>query len=446
MKISRILYAALAAGLLLALPGCMPVTRTTSFAAAKALQDGNRAALEAERAKGALVQAEKFRAAIKDYDKAASADFKGSAEAAKVVAQARLAKAKILAGVPIESRPEGGLKQVYQTRVPSATAFIYPTTKTLQDDYTARDTFRSVLQDFDHPREKLIADYGPDNAREIEDVVNQAKRYEPMVAQAMDRKNRGDVRYQVMDALVAATGRLRWFSYWFAMVLLSVIVKIIITPLTRAQFKSMKEMQRLQPLVKELQQKYKENKKDLGAKIMDLYKSHGVNPLSGCWPLLIQMPILFLVYSMIRLYEFRFAQGTFLWIGWQPLVHKFGIPLMGGRPVWVTAADLAQPDMILLILYTASMVVSQRLSVVDPTQAEQQKMMSIMMPVMFFFLFGSFPAAFVFYWFMFNVLQTWQQYHIIHGGAPALEPPAPTPATAPSTVRPRQSGRKKRRR
>jgi membrane protein insertase Oxa1/YidC/SpoIIIJ len=147
---------------------------------------------------------------------------------------------------------------------------------------------------------------------------------------------------------------------------------------------------------------------------------------------------------MIRYYEYQFAQGTFLWIGWSPVVHKFAIPLMG-RPVWITAANLAQPDLILLLFYTASMIISQRLSVVDPTQADQQKMMSIMMAVMFFFFIGYLPSAFVLYWFTFNLLQTWQQYHVIHGVQP-IEPAAPAPEPERAPQRARRSGRRRRRR
>ena len=152
---------------------------------------------------------------------------------------------------------------------------------------------------------------------------------------------------------------------------------------------------------------------------MALYKEHNINPFASCLPLLVQMPILMGLYYTIRSYEFQFQKATFFWIG-SSLSHKFWVPtLMGGghQLVWLTARNLAEPDLILVVLYAISMYISTKLSAVDPTQAEQQKMMSIMMPMMFSVLFAGFQSAFLFYWLFFNILQTGQQYLILRGGS-----------------------------
>lgn len=443
MKITKLLY--IIAALVLVqflISGCARTSSADPEEAPEILKQGIKLANEAQQTEGSLKQANKFKSAIEKLDQVTSINQKKNPDAAVLIIEATLVKGRIYLGVPVDSTPSEGLKQVHTTSVPGG-IFSFGREGTFQNPYTARDTFRIVLQKFDSGRnlQDLTESYGAEEAREIQALVAQAQTYEEHAGQKIDDQNKGKILYKIMDSLVAVTHRIPWFSYWFAIILLTVIVKILITPLTKAQFKGMREMQRIQPLIKELQEKYKGDQRVLGEKTMQLYKEHGVNPLAGCLPILIQMPILILVYTMIRYYEQQFANGSFLWIGWNPVEHLFNIPLMG-RPVWITAANLAQPDLILLVLYTVSMVVSQRLSVVDPTQAEQQKMMSIMMPVMFFFFIGYLPSAFVLYWLTFNILQTWQQYHIIHG-AQATEAASPTPA--PDT-RPSRSSRRRRRR
>lgn len=440
MKISKLTYTAL---MLLAIFALSSYALAAPPAAARLLDSAHKLALEAQETDGKLPQGKKFREAIAEYQKAMSKDKDGV-----YAAKAMLAIGKIYAGVPVDALPStgAGLKQVYKSKVPGG--FPMYREGNLQNYYTARDQFYQIQIKFDskRPYQELVDNYGSEDAAQLRDIAKQAAVYKTQVEYKADTENRNSpsvlVRtlYKIMDSLVALTGRVSWFSYWFAIILITVFVKVITTPLTKLQFKSMKEMQRLQPLVKDIQEKHKGDQRAIGEKIMSLYKEHGVNPLSGCLPLLIQMPILFTLYYTIRYYEFQFANGSFLWIGWEPIVHKLSVPLMG-KPVWLTAHDLSQPDLILLVLYTISMVISQKLSVVDPTQAEQQKMMMIMMPLMFFFLIGYLPSAFVLYWFVYNLLQTWQQYHVIHGSPnvplpeTAPEPAAPTKPTKPSERR-----------
>lgn len=255
--------------------------------------------------------------------------------------------------------------------------------------------------------------------------------------------------YKVIDTLVKLTGSIPAFSYWFAIVIITIVVKLVLTPLTKAQFKAMKEMQKVAPLVKQIQEKYKGDQQTIGQKTMELYKEHGINPFASCLPLLIQMPILLLLYQTIRMYQFQFENGKFLWIG-SSLSHLTSVTNIvgGGAQVWVTAKNLAEPDLILVIIYAISMYVSTKLSNVDPTQAEQQRVMAVMMPIMFAFLFAGFQSAFLLYWLVFNIIQTVQQYLILYKHGEPVPEVGPTPPPAPeqpTDQTPRRPRRRRRR-
>ncbi len=446
MKIPRYIY--LAGALLLVLlvvAGCAlsPAPKGTPE---ELLKKADAAAVKAERTEGDEPQIKAFNDAITAYREVVRKDA-DSPEAA----QAELNMSKLMAGLPIEAKPTPVFHAVYRNETVGRVFWIFPTKTTWQEQnyYNSRDTLRQLIHRFGTKGSynELIDQYGRSGADRIESVLKQANIYQDQVARQMDKVYSGKILYKIMNALVTLTGKIPWFSYWFAIILITFIVKVLTTPLTKAQFKSMREMQKLQPLIKQLQEKYKGDQKVLGEKMMALYREHGVNPLAGCLPLLIQMPILITLYYTIRYYEYQFQYGHFLWIGWKPLAHLWSFPL-GDRPIWLSAANLAQPDLILLLLYIVSMVLSMRLSNVDPTQAEQQKAMAFIMPVMFFFIIGYLPSAFVLYWFIYNLLQTWQQYHVIHGGlspeppqAPSPEPSAPAP---PPVVRPSQRRRRRR--
>ncbi|MFA6666418.1 MAG: membrane protein insertase YidC, partial [Armatimonadota bacterium] len=173
----------------------------------------------------------------------------------------------------------------------------------LKNQQAAVQTYSETLRDF--PKDKWP----------------QAGIAEERLAQ-IDHKNSGTTLYKVIDALVALTGRNPAYSYFLALLIITVVFKVLTTPLSNVQFKSMKEMQKIQPLVRELQEKYKGDQKELGERTMALYKEHGVNPFAGCLPILVQFPLLWLLYVMVRLYQVQFANGQFLWIG-SGLAHKF---------------------------------------------------------------------------------------------------------------------------
>ena len=263
---------------------------------------------------------------------------------------------------------------------------------------------------------------------------------------AADRKSASTIGYKIIDTLVAVTGRNRQYSYALALLLITLVFKLVTTPLSHAQFKSMREMQRVAPLVKQIQEKYKGNQQEIGKRTMALYKEHGINPLSGCLPLLVQMPILMgLYYWVILPYTYQFSKGEFLWIG----------SFLADKWPAIVAANLSLPDIPLLVIYTISMIVSQKLSVVDPSQAEQQKIMAWTMPIVFAFIFKSFPSAFMLYWLAFNVFGTAQQYKIMRhpsSGGPAVGPtirngseqPKEPPKRPPVSPGKKSKGRKRR--
>lgn len=211
----------------------------------------------------------------------------------------------------------------------------------------------------------------------------------------LDQYNRQFTNYRIINAVVRFFGGNGW-SYVAAIFVIALLARLVQLPIAHKQFLSMRKMQQLAPLVKEIQEKYKGE--ELARKQMELYRKYGVNPFSGCLYALIPFPFLIWVYNMIVLYQVQFQKGHFLWIN----------PEMGQRYPGLVAAHLAQFDVILLGLYAISMYLSTRLSVMDPSQAHQQKMMALfstVMLVIFTWLY-SFPAAFILYWLLYNIFYT----------------------------------------
>jgi YidC/Oxa1 family membrane protein insertase len=167
----------------------------------------------------------------------------------------------------------------------------------------------------------------------------------------------------------------------------------------------MKEMQKIQPELKELQKKYKDNPQKMQTEQMDLFKRHNVNPLGGCLPIVIQMPILWAIFVAIKKMAEQglFGSETFLWIGG---------PLSKIYPAWF-AGSLAEKDIPLVVLYGFSMYLSQKLTVTDASAEGTQKMMNIIMPVAFTFILWNFPSALILYWLMFNIFSIIQQYFVM---------------------------------
>jgi YidC/Oxa1 family membrane protein insertase len=217
-----------------------------------------------------------------------------------------------------------------------------------------------------------------------------------------DKFQRHFFSYRAIDTLVALLGRNPHYSYGLAVILIAVLVRVVTTPLTNRQFKSMREMQAVQPLLTELQKKYKDNKQKLMQEQMQIFKEHKINPMGGCLPMLVQMPFLIWVYRAVWAYNWQFENTSFLWIG-----------------------NLANSDQVLLVLYAVSLYFSQKITTpptADPQQQQMQKTMALLMPIMFLFMFKSMPAAFILYWFAQNVLMTTNQFFYLRKNpSPALQ-------------------------
>lgn len=198
-------------------------------------------------------------------------------------------------------------------------------------------------------------------------------------------------------------------NYGWALIVLALVVRVVMWPLSDMQFRSMAEMQKVQPLVKQLQAKYKNDPQALNAAMMALYKEHKVNPLAGCFPMLIQMPILIGLYwaiqGQITEPNSPFTREHWLWIG-SPISERFHD---------ILGTSLAVPDVFLLVLYVISMYFTVRYGSppsTDPQQAQTQKIMAFVSPAMIAF-FGfkyRWASALYIYWLATNIFTVGQQY------------------------------------
>lgn len=200
-------------------------------------------------------------------------------------------------------------------------------------------------------------------------------------------------------------------NYGIAIILVTVLQKIAFHPLTHKSMKSMQAMQAVQPKVQAIQERYKNNPQKKQEEMMALYRKHGVNPMGGCLPMLAQIPIFIALYNALSA-SVEMWQAHFLWI--RDLTQPdslFTATLWGGHAI---SANL------LALLMGVSMWVQQKMSPTtgDPRQAQ---MMLWMMPIIFTFMFWSFPSGLVLYWLVNNILQIGQQWLINRGPA---RPPA----------------------
>jgi len=218
-------------------------------------------------------------------------------------------------------------------------------------------------------------------------------------------------------------------NYGFAIIVLTIIIRVVLYPLMQKQMVSMREMQKIQPLMKAIQSKFKNDKERLNKELMALYKVHKVNPMSGCLPLLIQMPILILLFQTLRKFEYLDSSGNisggFLWIANQVEVIVENIPTI--------VAGLAAPEQLIHLpgngifniqalgimpfLIGGSMWYQQKMTTAGSGasggSAEQtQKMMTIMMPLMIGFMSFSLPSGLTLYWLTSTLLGIGQQYLI----------------------------------
>ena len=193
-------------------------------------------------------------------------------------------------------------------------------------------------------------------------------------------------------------------NYGLVIVIFSLIIKLVLYPLTKQSFQSMKKMQLLQPKIAEIKEKYADDKEKVSKETMKLYSTYGVNPAGGCLPLILQMPIFIALWGLFKT-AIELRQQPFFW--------------------WIK--DLSRPDIILnlsfklpifgiseisglAILMGITTFFQQKMSVKDPNQ----KALVYVMPVMLTLMFMSFPSGLNLYYFLFNLFSIVQQYFINH--------------------------------
>ena len=186
-------------------------------------------------------------------------------------------------------------------------------------------------------------------------------------------------------------------SYGYAIILLTIIVKFLLYPLTVKQVKSMKAMQEIAPKMKKIQEKYKDNPQVMQQKVAALYKDAGVNPLAGCLPLLVQMPILMGMYYSLYNLEYPSADAA--------------------QFLWLPSLSQADPYYILPILNVLTTFYQTRQT--SDMSNPQMKMMMLIMPLFIGFISLTFPSGLVLYWVVMNLCQILQQWWIYREGGPA---------------------------
>ena len=217
-----------------------------------------------------------------------------------------------------------------------------------------------------------------------------------------------------LDPIVGALGTVIVWLVGFvhspalALVILALGIRLAFWYLNVKQFKSMIGMQKIAPKIKALQAKFKSDPQQLQKETMALYQSAGVNPLAGCWPTLLQLPVLISVYYAVTTHQALFANTPFLWIG---------SSLSTAYPKFF-GANLGHSDLLLVAIYMVTQYLSMRFTMMPPTdeaQAQQMKIMQIISPLMFGFIGfrANWPSAMVLYWLSFNIFTMAQQLYML---------------------------------
>ena len=190
-------------------------------------------------------------------------------------------------------------------------------------------------------------------------------------------------------------------NYGLDIILLTLIIKLLLWPLTQKSFVSMKRMQKLQPQMQRLKEKFGDDKTRLNKEMMDLYKRNKVNPLGGCLPMLLQFPFFIGFYNAL-LTPIELRHASFLWI------KDLSRPDWESLPFSAFGYEVGIP--VLVLLMGASMFIQQWMSpaIGDPNQ----RRMMMLMPLIFTVIFVSFPSGLTIYWFVNNLLSILQQYMI----------------------------------
>ena len=204
-------------------------------------------------------------------------------------------------------------------------------------------------------------------------------------------------------------------NYGWSLIILAALIRLIFWPLNTAQFKAFLNMQKIAPQLKRLQTRYKDDHQKLQQETMALYREHKVNPFAGCWPMLVQYPVIISVYYVVLNHKEVFANQTWVWIG-SGISAAASKVVLFGQPI--LAQSLAHADLLLIVLYALSMYLSVRyvsMPATDPQQAQTQRMMAVISPLMLGFLGWRYqwPSAMVLYWFAYNIFTMGQQFYLL---------------------------------
>lgn len=240
-----------------------------------------------------------------------------------------------------------------------------------------------------------------------------------------------DFDEHAFDMVEVSYGFLRWFSdpfvrfaiipffnffsgfisnYGLLVIFFAVVVKLCLSPLTIRSYRSMAAMRELQPQMKEIQEKYKNDPQKQQKATMDLYRKNKVNPLGGCLPMLLQFPILITLWRFFQ-NSILLRQESFLWVSDLSapdyiISLPFSIPFLGDQIAG------------LVLLMTVSMVFQSRISMANSSagannpMAQQMKIMQYFLPVMLLFVFNNFASGLSLYYLIFNILSIFQQLYI----------------------------------
>ena len=201
------------------------------------------------------------------------------------------------------------------------------------------------------------------------------------------------IMQMILGAFYSVTSAAGFESYGFPIILLTILIKLVTYPLTVKQVKSMKAMQDIQPKMKKIQEKYKHDPQMLQQKTGELFREAGVNPLAGCLPLLVQMPILMGMYYALFNFTFPSAEAAAFF--------------------WLPSMSEPDPYYILPVLSAATTFLQQKMTSSEMTG--QMKIMMTVMPLFIGWISLTFPSGLVLYWVTMNVVQIVQQWWMYRG-------------------------------
>lgn len=206
-----------------------------------------------------------------------------------------------------------------------------------------------------------------------------------------------DLLSQAIQFFYTVAANLGVPNYGVAIIVFTIAIKIVLLPLTYKQLQAMRKMQQLQPKVQEIQRRYKNNPQKAQQEIMQLYQKHGANPLGGCLPLLIQLPILYALFMALR----RF---------FDPAQHPAYVNLAHANFLWISNLGTNDP-VILPLLAAATTFLQQWVTLnLSGSSDQTQRTMLYIMPIFMGWISRSFPAGLALYWVVYSLVSTAEQF------------------------------------